>query len=142
MKNLREITIGFENCECYSVSSEDIGNIIVSDIHSSIERVAANCVTELKTAHNVRIVFLKKANIPCIPFKDATKVTTLFSRLNSDNSITAIKFTYEDGSSEDISLVWKDGNNSGNNEYQKVYTTLNDDECVLVVTDNNRFNFI
>ena len=141
MKNLKKITIGFENCECYDVSVDNIEDIIISDIHCSIERVAANCVTELKTAHIAAFTFLKGADIPCVPFNYENKEITLFERLKSNNSVTAVKFTYEDGTSEDISLVWKDGINSGNNEYQKVHT-LNDDECILIVTDDNTFKFV
>lgn len=141
MKNLREITIGFENCECYNVSADNIKDIMISDIHCSIERVAANCITELKTAHTAGFTFLKGADIPCIPFNDANKEITLFERLKSDNSVTAIKLIYEDGSMEDISLVWEDGINSGNNKYQRVHT-LNDGECVLIVKDNSEFKLI
>ncbi len=141
MKNLSKITIGFENCKCYNVSADNIKDIMISDIDCSIERVAANCITELKTAHIAAFTFLKDADIPCIPFDDANKEITLFERLKSDNSVTAVKFTYEDGSSEDISLVWEDGINSGNNKYQKVHT-LNDGECILIVTDDNTFKFV
>ena len=138
MKNLKEINIAFENCEIYKVSAENIEDIHISGIETSIDRIAANCIAETKTAHNTIIKLSKGANKPCIPF--GNRDVTLFERLESNNSVTAVELIFEeDGKlySEDISTVWEDGIDPGNNLYQKINTS--DNTLTLIVSDTTKF---
>lgn len=140
MKNLKEINIAFENCEIYKVAAENIEDIHISGIETSIDKIAANCITATKLAHKTIIKLSEEADKPCIPFGNRDDNVTLFERLKSNNSVTAVELIFEeDGTlySEDISTVWEDGIDPGNNLYQKINTS--DNTLTLIVSDTTKF---
>ena len=96
MAKLTELTFILENCDRITVEGSLVGDFVVSDITTSIERIASNSIEEIKTAHTIAIELSKDANVERYQFgqshiEDFKEMT--FDRIVEYGDITAIVFT-------------------------------------------------
>lgn len=89
---IKTITFTFENCDQITIEGKYIGEFLVSDIHTSIERIACNAIEKIDRADVISIEIHSDANKERYPF-DQTQLQkeTVFERLNKWKDITAIE---------------------------------------------------
>lgn len=96
---LKNIDFIFENCDVISIDGKYIGDFLVDDISTSIQRIACNSIEEMTTAHTIAIEIHKDANRERYQF-DQSQIEhfkqMMFDRFVSYNDITAIEFTLEE----------------------------------------------
>ena len=101
---LQNLEFIFENCDVIKFSGRYIGDFIVSDIVTSVERIASNSIQEMKTAKTIAIEISKDANIPRYAF-DQSKIAEYkqmkFDRFKEYSDITAIEFDLYDELSDE-----------------------------------------
>lgn len=122
MKDIKEITIQFENCETYTFKREELLNFFIGGIKKNIH-LCANAVIEEYESDSILI---------SIPIKYAKKKRKSFGFLEEENiidrtkrtkDITNIWIKYNDDKEESIGCPWI-GDNEFNNPAQQ--TTLMD----------------
>lgn len=92
---LKNITFIFENCDSITIDGKYVGEFLVDDIHTSIERIACNAINRIDTANTFAVEIHKDANKERYQFdqtdyEDFKQMT--FDRLNAYNDITSIQF--------------------------------------------------
>lgn len=101
---LKYITLGLENCDQITIDGKHIGDFIVQDITTKIQRIACNAIERVDIANTFAIEIHKDANkeryqfnqTNCAEWKQAT-----FDRLNKYHDITSIEFElYDDCTTE------------------------------------------
>lgn len=101
---LQNLEFIFENCDVIKFSGKYIGEFVVADIVTSIQRIAANSIQEMKTAKTIAIEISKDANIPRYAF-DQSQIEEYkqmkFDRLKAYSDITAIEFDLYDEASDE-----------------------------------------
>jgi hypothetical protein len=106
---LKNIDFIFENCDVISIDGKYIGDFLVDDVSTSIQRIACNSIEEMTTAHTIAIEIHKNANRERYQF-DQSQIEhykqMTFDRFASYNDITAIEFTLE-GKDEDVGKCHK-----------------------------------
>ena len=88
---LKRITFVLENCDCITIDGKYIGDFLVEDIRTSIQRIACNAINKMDVAHTFAIEIHKDANkvrhlFGCEEDKELT-----FDRFTSYNDITQIE---------------------------------------------------
>lgn len=144
---LKYITFIFENCDSITIDGKYVGDFIVDDIQTSIQRIASNAINKIDTANIFAIEIHKDANkeryqhdqIQIENFKQMT-----FDRFTSWQDVTSIEFELEDSYEEeerlehyDYCLNWFGDDKNLN---QKVYIS----KCgnlYLVVADSTSKKF-
>lgn len=101
---LKEITFVLENCDSITIDGKYIGDFLVDEINTSIQRIAVNAIEQIDSANIVAIEIHKDANKERYPFgqtgwEDGKHMT--FDRLVKGKDITSIKFELESYSKED-----------------------------------------
>ena len=91
---LKNITFIFENCDSITIDGKYIGEFLVDDIYTSIERIACNAINRIDTANTFAIEIHKDANKERYQFdqtdyEDFKEMT--FDRLNVCHNITSIQ---------------------------------------------------
>lgn len=120
MKNIKNIEIVFENCECVQIDEKDIIYIILKDINSEIRRVACNSISKIKFSDYIGILVSKNAKIKyTCGFQDEDYNAK--DRLIGSDDITWIYMNYDDGSEESYCVDWEDGENEYINKNQKIF---------------------
>ncbi|MGN5457063.1 MAG: hypothetical protein ACI4XN_13790 [Candidatus Kurthia intestinigallinarum] len=93
---LKEITFVFENCECITIDGKYIGDFLVEDIRTSIQRIASNAINKMDVAHIFAIEIHKDADKARHPFDFETDDGSVFNRFTSWDDITSIEFELVD----------------------------------------------
>lgn len=92
---LNSIEFIFENCDCIEISGAYVGDFIVDDIVTSIQRIACNSIEEMQTAKTIAMEIHKDANKPRYEFEqeqiNSFRQMT-FDRFTAYNDVTAIEF--------------------------------------------------
>ena len=116
MKNIKEITIVFENCDEITLDTKDIGIMLFDNIKTEITRTARNSIQELNTATEIAIeLYASKINSSYSPFNEFDKMP-IISRIVEGNDIVSFVCRYEDNSTKTIYVPW--GQSPQINEYQ------------------------
>ncbi len=116
MKNIKEITIIFENCDAITFDTKDIGIMFFDDIKTEIARTARNSIQELNTAAEIAIeLYAFKINSSYSPFNEFEEMP-IASRIVEGNDIVSFVCKYEDNSTKTIYAPW--GLCTQINEYQ------------------------
>ena len=89
---LKNITFVLENCDCFTIDGKYIGDFLVEDIRTSIQRIACNAIMKMDTVHTFAIEIHKDANKERCPFGFEDDKELTFDRLISYNDITQIEF--------------------------------------------------
>lgn len=93
---LKEITFVFENCECITIDGKYIGDFLVEDIRTSIQRIACNAINKMDVAHIFAIEIHKDADKTRHSFGFEIDDGSVFNRLTSWDDITSIEFELVD----------------------------------------------
>ena len=79
---IKEITFTFENCDQITIEGKYIGEFLVADIHTSIERIACNAIEKIDRADVISIEIHSDANKERYPFdQPQLQKETVFERL-------------------------------------------------------------
>ena len=143
---IKQIDFVLENCEVISIPGYYIGYINISDIKTSISRVACNCVMEQKVCYDFAVEIHRDANTVRDPFEtgDPERITGAFDRLTKWKDITSVCLTLTDNEYYDedfqehleeytIYLHWT-GDNEYENASQRCYIN-NTGDLYLIVND-------
>lgn len=91
---LKNVTLVFENCDSIMIDGKYIGEFLVDDIHTSIERIACNAIERIDSADTFAIEIHKDANKERFQF-DQTHIEDFkqmtFDRLRGYRDITSIQ---------------------------------------------------
>lgn len=115
MKKLKNIHIGFENCEVIEIPVASIDHLSLSNIADSIQFINhQKYYCERKIANSINISIYKNGI-----FNDVTDWSkeNKIERLSKFNDIVCIDLNYEDGETKQYYVPWGEG--EYNNEYQK-----------------------
>ncbi len=141
---LKHIIFIFENSDNIKIEGSCIGNFLVTDIETSIKRVAGNSIAKIDTANTILIKILKEANVERYEFdqrhiEDYRQMT--FDRLQNYGDITSIQFELtEHETDEKVSprtesyhyyVNWT-GNSRYENSAQKCYLNKDGDLFILI----------
>lgn len=136
---LKEITLVLENCECITIDGKYIGDFLVEDIRTSIQRIACNAIDKMDVAYTFAIEIHKDANKLHSEFDRKP----IFDRLISWDDITSIQFELfqdyvEDGQEPivehyDYYVHWT-GESNQENDSQKSYIS-NVGNLYIVIAD-------
>lgn len=127
---LKEITLCFENCDQITIDGKYVGNFLVDDIHTSIQRIGCNAINRLNVANIFAIEIHKDANKERCSFGCVGDSELTFDRLTAYCDITRVEFDLiddfaEDGQDPDVEhysyLVDWVGDSDDENEAQKTY---------------------
>lgn len=137
-KNLKEIIVGFENCEDIKIPGNAIGAFLIDGIHPVIRRVACNSISKYLVADEVVMEIFSEGNYKYKPFGCMDEEESL-TRLAKFNDITSITTIYEDGS-EDTFLVSYDEGDDGNigaeNINEDIYVSDLRNIYIVISTEN------
>ena len=140
MENIKYITIEFENCECITFPIAVFGECHLSNISTSIDRVATNAICKSVFAREIALeIFFPEAENEHIVSKFFDKKYTILQRFTSYRDITHIILTYQDDSKETFAVDYEDeieGQLGSDNKNQKNYVS----ECgnLYIVIDANK----
>ena len=131
MKNIKAIEFVFENCECITVDSKYIGDLLIEGFETKIMGAGVCTIREYTTCEKINLVIYKDANITVESYGEEYKV---FDRMLSWNDITSICLKYEDDIEREIYVPGDEENNNYNNKAQSsfmsdehLYLTINKD---------------
>lgn len=134
---LKNITFTFENCDMITIDGKYIGNFLVDEIKTSIQRVACNAIMKMDIAKVIAIEIHKDANkercaLGCDNWKQMT-----FDRFLEYDDITSIELTLDDGDGNctdyDYYVDWV-GDSDMENEAQHSYVSK-DNNLYIVISD-------
>ena len=92
---LKNITFVLENCDCITIDGKYIGDFLVEDIRTSIQRIACNAIMKMDIVHTFAIEIHKDANKERCPFGFEEDKELTFDRLAYDD-VTQIEFELVD----------------------------------------------
>lgn len=131
---LKNITFTFENCEMITIDGKHIGNFLVDEIKTSIQRIACNAIMKMDIAKVIAIEIHKDANKSTHTF--GRKLMT-FDRFLEYDDITSIEFALDDGNGNctnyDYYVDWV-GDSDMENEAQHSYVSK-DNNLYVVISD-------
>lgn len=134
---LKNITFTFENCDMITIDGKYIGDFLVDEIKTSIQRVACNAIMKMDIAKVIAIEIYKDANKErCTHgFEDWKQMT--FDRFLEYDDITSIEFTLDDSrgncTNYDYYVDWV-GDSDMENEAQHGYVSK-DNNLYIVISD-------
>lgn len=124
---VKEIEIGFENCEVMTFNKNIIGALYIDDIQTSIRRVACNAIEKFQIAKTFAIELFDEGNEDYYPLdvqEDDWK-TKKFARIMQYDDITTVDVIYEDDSRESFYVDYDAGKDEDSlgapNMNQKTY---------------------
>ena len=109
-KEVKELIIGFENCEDITIARNGIGEFLLDGIHPVIRRIACNSISKYWVADEVVMEIFKEADRAYHPFGCLDEARTL-ERLTAFSDITSITVCYTDGSEETYLVNYDEGEN-------------------------------
>lgn len=133
-KDIEEVTIQFENCECFTFKREDISNIMLHSIRKNIS-ICLNAVIEDYEAEDVWFV------LPLEVAQRKQKVfgfgeeETFIDRVSKTKDITHFYLKYNTGEEECVSCVWE-GDNDFVNPAQLSGIEEEEYFCISISKDN------
>lgn len=141
--NLKNITFTFENCDMITIDGKYIGDFLVDEIKTSIQRVACNAIMKFDIAHVIAIEIHKDANKKrsSFDFWDCNDDKhMIFDRISKWADITHIDFTLEnsDGVCSDYSYTtnWV-GDSDMENDAQHSLVSKNGNLYIVISDGEN-----
>lgn len=117
-KNIKEIELVLENLEIVTFKPEELGELHIGKIEECVNRIACNSIAKSKVADDIVIEIFKKAQFQKSPM-EGIKKKDYFERIMKFPDITHINLTYDDDTSDYLSVVWEECNNDEINLLQK-----------------------
>lgn len=99
MNRVKKVEFIFENCESFEIESKYFGGFQVSDITTSVFRIACNSISKMTTAHTIAFEIFSEGNDQYNPFGNSEN-TRKFDRIEAWRDITSIVLFYDDGTHE------------------------------------------
>jgi hypothetical protein len=140
---LKNITFTFENCDMITIDGKYIGNFLVDEIKTSIQRVACNAIMKMDIAKVIAIEIHKDANKKRCELGCENRKQMTFDRFLEYDDITSIEFElveeYVDDGEEPITehydyfVNWV-GDSDMENEAQHSYVSK-DNNLYIVISD-------
>ena len=135
MKNIKAIEFVFENCECITVDSKYIGDLLIEGFETKVRKFGVkDAIREYTSCERIDLIIYKDGNLTVESYGDKYSV---FDRILNWNDITSIYLKYEDDTEQEIFVPWDDENdyyNVCNNKAQSsfvseehLYITINKD---------------
>ena len=96
---LTYIEFVFENCDSIKIEGKYIGDFLVDDLKTSMQRIACNSIEKIDTANTVAIEIHKDANKERYQFGQShieTFKEMTFDRFKAYGDITSIQFELEE----------------------------------------------
>ena len=104
-KDIEEVTVQFENCECFSFKKEDVSNIVLHSIRKNIS-ICLNAVIEDYEAEDVWFVLPLEVAQRKQPIFGFGEEESFLDRVSKTKDITHFYIRYNTGEEECISCVW------------------------------------
>lgn len=135
MKNIKAIEFVFENCECITVDSKYIGDLLIEGFETKVRKFGVkDAIREYTSCERIDLIIYKDGNLTVESYGDKYSV---FDRILNWNDITSIYLKYEDNTEQEIFVPWEGESNYYNvcnNEAQSsfvsdehLYLTINKD---------------
>lgn len=134
MKNIKAIEFVFENCECLTVDSKYIGDILIEGFETNVRRLGVNAIREYTSCERIDLIIYKDANTTSESYGDKYKV---FDRILSWNDITSICLKYEDDTEQEIYVPWEGENNYYYNANNKAQSSFVSDEHLYLTINKD-----
>ncbi|WP_373262120.1 hypothetical protein [Hungatella hathewayi] len=109
-KELREIIVGFENCEEIIIPGIAIGAFLIDGIHPVIRRVACNSICKYFVADEVVMEIFKEGNYKYKPFGCLDEKDSL-ERLSEHNDISSLTIVYKDETMDTFMVPYSEDEN-------------------------------
>lgn len=90
---IKKIGFTLENCDYITIDGKHVGDISLSDIQTSIRRIASNAIEKMETCNDFSIEIHKDANVTHKQFGCDTGEIGVFERLMFSPDITRITVT-------------------------------------------------
>ena len=145
---LTDVTFIFENCDCVTINGCYIGDFVIDDIKTSVERIASNSIEEMITAHTVAVEIARGANKPRYQFdqeqfEDHKQMT--FDRFKEYSDITAIGFNLFNEHTNEVKHYHYYVNWCGDSDYentaQSVYISKPGNLYLVIKNETNVLQF-
>ena len=134
MKNIEAIEFVFENCECITVDSKYIGDLLIEGFKTNVRRLGVNAIREYTSCERVDLIIYKDGNTTSESYGDKYKV---FDRILSWNDITSIYLKYEDGIEQEIFVPWDDENDCYSNVNNKAQSSFVSEEHLYMTINKD-----
>ena len=134
MKDVKKIELVFENCDYVEIQPEDIANLVINNISEKIRRIACNSISKYKVIDDMVITLTRNANKQYAPLGFIEDKEYIFDRITGWNDITSIDITYEDDTTDYITVTWT-GDSDYNNDSQ--HSLLTPQGNLIIVIGNN-----
>lgn len=139
---LKEITFVFENCDCITIDGKYIGDFLVDELNTSIQRIACNSIEQMDGANVVVVEIHKDANKERYPFAQTNWEDSkhmVFDRFVEYDDITSIEFKLDD---KDYSYYvdWV-GDDDYENEAQSSYVSKDGHLYLVIAKDKEVSDF-
>lgn len=150
---LKYIEFIFENCDAIKIEGKYIGDFLVDDLETSIERIACNSIQKMDTVNTVAIEIHKDANKKRYKFgqryiENFKEMT--FDRFETYGDITSIQFELEEDYVEEGQKPHREyyeyyvnwiGDNEYENDAQKTYLSKSGNLYIVIADKKNIENF-
>lgn len=118
-KQIKKVTLVFENCEYMNFDVDEINYISMEKVSNEyIKSWYENTLREYRICRNFEILLTSDANNDYIPAWSDRVEGKKFDRILQCDDICTIEFKYFDDSRESFDLIWNKSSNQNNN-YQK-----------------------
>ena len=134
MKNIEAIEFVFENCECITVESKYIGDLLIEGFETKVRRLGVNAIREYTSCERIDLIIYKDGNTTSESYGDKYKV---FDRILSWNDITSIYLKYEDDTEQEIFVPWDDENDCYSNVNNKAQSSFVSDEHLYLTINKD-----
>ena len=128
MKNIEAIEFVFENCECITVDSKYIGDLLIEGFETKVRKLGVNAIREYTSCERIDLIIYKDGNTTSESYGDEYSV---FDRILSWNDITSIYLKYEDDTEQEIFVPWE-----GENDY---YDVCNNEAQSSFISDEHLY---
>ena len=134
MKNIEAIEFVFENCECLTVDSKYIGDLLIEGFKTNVRKLGVNAIRECTSWERIDLIIYKDGNTTSESYGDKYSV---FDRILNWNDITSIYLKYEDDTEQEIFVPWDDENDYYYNVNNKAQSSFVSDEHLYLTINKD-----
>ena len=134
MKNIEAIEFVFENCECITVDSKYIGDLLIEGFKTNVRKLGVNAIREYTSCERIDLIIYKDGNTISESYGDKYSV---FDRILNWNDITSIYLKYEDDTEQEIFVPWDDENDCYSNVNNKAQSSFVSDEHLYLTINKD-----
>ena len=98
MKSVKHVIFCFENCEDFKIDAKHFGIFQMSDMSTSICRIACNMIAKQNCISFVAMEIFSEGNQDYNPFGISNLTKKIFDRITESDDITSFTIHYDDDS--------------------------------------------